>query len=290
MGNDDKIFFDPLLPYEDMRVPDKVLRSVVFLGMKNGDTQPRLAGTGFFVAVPTVNFHGLHHTYLVTAKHVYVKMKEAVEKGHAVFARQNLRNGNFYDTDLKDMSSWLFHPTESDRVDVAVRRAAIHENTVEDIPIIIDTFLSHKQLRAKGIGIGDEIFCPGLFHPVPGEKKKLPIVRVGNVAMMPEGREVYSPEFAGKIEAYLIESRSIKGLSGSPVFVRPSDDRFYGFGLISGHYDVKKQPDINNLLLDDEGLLNTGISIVTPAGKIIETLMQPELQKARQEMEQNSFE
>ena len=61
------------------------------------------------------------------------------------------------------------------------------------------------------------------------------------------------PFYNGLIEAYLIESRSIGGLSGSPVFVRPTITmqgqnekgelmmlsgvgRFYLFGSVIGHW------------------------------------------------------
>lgn len=65
------------------------------------------------------------------------------------------------------------------------------------------------------VGIGDEIFITGLFANYTGEHRNVPILRVGNLAAYPQERvQVQGVE----MDAYLIEARSIGGLSGSPVF------------------------------------------------------------------------
>jgi hypothetical protein len=48
-----------------------------------------------------------------------------------------------------------------------------------------------------------------------GDLKNVPIVRVGNLASYPS-EQIQTRAF-GRMEAYLIEARSIGGLSGSPV-------------------------------------------------------------------------
>jgi hypothetical protein len=58
----------------------------------------------------------------------------------------------------------------------------------------------------------------GLFTRFTGTTHLIPIVRTGNVAMMPRDRLPIAG--FGEMEAYLAEGRSIGGLSGSPVFVR----------------------------------------------------------------------
>jgi hypothetical protein len=40
----------------------------------------------------------------------------------------------------------------------------------------------------KGIGIGDDVFITGLFSFVAGVDKNLPVVRTGNLAMVPSER------------------------------------------------------------------------------------------------------
>jgi len=105
---------------------------------------------------------------------------------------------------------------------------------------------------------------------------------------MPE-EKIDTKEF-GSIEAYLIESRSIGGLSGSPVFVHLGQVRlidgqlkhatnnvgiFYLLGLIHGHFD--KNDQLDDFTIEDENVykINTGIAIVVPATKILEIINQP---------------
>lgn len=63
---------------------------------------------------------------------------------------------------------------------------------------------------------GDEISTVGLYNREVGEDRNVPIIRIGNIARLP-GEALRSR--SGEIRAYLIETRSILGLSGSPVFL-----------------------------------------------------------------------
>ena len=62
------------------------------------------------------------------------------------------------------------------------------------------------------------MFSVGLFTKYFGRSNLIPIVRTGNIAMMPK-EKVPLGSF-GLTDAYLIEGRSIGGLSGSPIFCR----------------------------------------------------------------------
>jgi hypothetical protein len=115
------------------------------------------------------------------------------------------------------------------------------------------------------------------------------------------GEKVEVKDF-GLIDAYLVEARSIGGLSGSPVFVYlgplriknrelqipPPSGKFRIFclmGLMHGHYDVKPLPDeIQADMLNKESV-NMGIAIVVPSSKILEVLDQPMLKKSREKEE-----
>ena len=81
-----------------------------------------------------------------------------------------------------------------------------------------------KVINDNAIGVGDEVFLTGLFANHIGQQRNLPIIRVGNIALMPE-EPVQHPSL-GPIDAYLIEARSIGGLSGSPVFVHLAPTSF----------------------------------------------------------------
>jgi hypothetical protein len=64
-------------------------------------------------------------------------------------------------------------------------------------------------------------------------------------------------------ELYLIEMRSIAGLSGSPVFAfSPITRTIFLIGIIHGHHSPK----------DDETTRNTGIALVTPIKKLLDIL------------------
>jgi hypothetical protein len=102
----------------------------------------------------------------------------------------------------------------------------------------------------------------------------------------------------GKIEAYLIESRSIGGLSGSPVFVylgnwrlidkkwrQASGFTFTLLGLMHGHWDID-EADIDVSIPDTnkQRSINMGMAIVIPVEKILETIKQPILLKKQREL------
>jgi hypothetical protein len=154
-------------------------------------------------------------------------------------------------------------------------------------------FLNETVIREEKIGTGDEVFMTGLFVHLAGKGRNIPIVRTGNLAMLPTERV---PTALGDMDAYLIEARSIGGLSGSPVFVRETinlktgDDEFlsglgpiYLLGVIHGHWDIP--PDAKNdiRVVDETGSVNMGVAIVTPASKLLDVINQDELMEARRQ-------
>ena len=147
------------------------------------------------------------------------------------------------------------------------------------------------------IGAGDEIFLTGLFSNHYGTKKNLPIIRTGHIALMPE--EKVHTDSMGDIDAYLIEARSIGGLSGSPVFVyispmRASDggvalgsQRFYWLGVMHGHWDIDESR-IDGQSMDTVGRsINMGIGIVVPATKVLEIINGEDFAKQREQARGN---
>jgi hypothetical protein len=148
----------------------------------------------------------------------------------------------------------------------------------------------------------------GLFRNHYGREQNVPIVRAGNIACM--RNEPVFTDYAGYIDAYLVEAHSISGLSGSPVFLAnhprvlrsPNDpekfihgfhgDRpaLYLMGLMHGHFDIKKLNE--DTVVDDERDttegINTGIGVVVPVEKIVETIRDhPDLANQRKEVIEN---
>jgi len=242
----------------------------------------QFGGTAFIFGVRMDERFFLAH--LVTAKHV----AEAIQPAEAVIAMNGkdgaplfLRTGD---------QQWFYHPTEKDAVDVAVMpfgSARFQEYDVEWLPE--DMFVTDKRIADFDIGLGDEIVIIGLFTRFFGKTRLIPLVRTGNIAMMPKDK-LPTRDF-GEMEAYLAEGRSIGGLSGSPVFVRNTvktpvqtpqgPGHVFGLGavhllgLMHGHWDLPVS------FSQQAEAVNMGVSIVVPAKKILETLYHPQLDAMR---------
>jgi hypothetical protein len=194
----------------------------------------------------------------------------------------------------KTDNNWYTHPDKS--VDVAVLPLSPLSVTWDlDIKALpVRGFLDRDGLESKQIGIGDEVFMPGLFTFAPGSKRILPILRHGNIAMLPDDHIQVDSGFS---EVYLIEARSMGGISGSPVFARRTvgiqtndaqgdagsimcgvSGEYYLIGLAHGHWDIRES-EINKAVFthNRQRGVNLGIAVVVPAHKILEVLNHPDL-------------
>jgi hypothetical protein len=234
---------------------------------------------------------------MVTARHVI----EGIEGlGHKTCViRMNTKSGEAVGYEVP-IDRWLFHPDESE-VDVAVFPYFL-STELDHLAIRDNTIIEDVNAREENIGLGDEVFVAGMFYDRIGNERNIPIVRVGNIAAMPHpGERVRT--LMGLIDAYLIEVRSLGGISGAPVFVnlgvtrnikgqiRHSQQEFspsYLIGLIHGHYDyrIKHTAGVDNEsegepgVIEREERINKGIAIVVPSNKILEVINQPVLKDA----------
>jgi hypothetical protein len=271
-----------------MRIPDEVRKSVAFIGYKwtNG---ARFAGTLFFVAVPIPDT-SLLATYAVTAKHVIDEIRR-LGMDEKAYIRANQKGGDAIIVE-SECNWWFNHPSDNS-VDVAVCGVTM-PNELDHKYLRVDSFVTDEVISKAKVGVGDDLFLTGLFVNHFGASKNVPIVRVGNIAAMPE--EPIATRSFGKIDAYLIEARSIGGLSGSPVFVLINTapqmgmtqaeyqwQQIYLLGLMHGHFDLPESKE--DLLVEDArglGNINVGIGIVIPAKKILEVLDHPRLKAQRE--------
>jgi hypothetical protein len=250
-----------------MRVPDSIRKCVAFIGYKLADGTPWFAGSGLFFGDDTTE---PKYAFIITAKHV---IKELQKRGLTeVWLRVNTRSGGC-DWTSTDLSKWSF--PEDASLDVAIYHGFPNDQTDHQI-LSRQLALTPTIAQKLNVGVGDEVFITGLFANYKGELRNVPIVRVGNLAAYPE--EQILAKCFGRMGAYLIEARSIGGLSGSPVFYHshsshksvfrpfaqkwfsPSEEQsFYLMGIVHGHYDQR----------DNIEKLNTGIAIVVPIGKIL---------------------
>ena len=283
LGDEPRYFITPSKDI-NMRVPDEIRQCVIYLGsptvMADGRDAMRPRGTGFFVSIPLrIEGSNTAYIYLVTAKHVADSLGDKPFK-----IRINTNDGRSMMVNSGDSLTWWTHPTES-TVDVAVFPWAPSRELYEYKSIPQSMLLTDAIIQSKSIGTGDEVFMTGLFIHLAGNARNLPIVRMGNIAMMPQ--ETVPTRF-GDIDAYLIEARSIGGLSGSPAFVRETVNfglgTFYLLGLMHGHWDIPPNVRDDSLAMDADdflGKVNLGIAVVIPAKKILEVLNHPGLVEMR---------
>lgn len=272
---------------DDMRVPDIVLRSVGFVGEIAGEGLARESvdhvGTGFVVSIPNATHPYLRTFCFVTAKHVLDDVTPGASLGVSVNKKEGGRRL------LQLEGGWQRHPDAT--VDLAA--AYISDPPPEIAAFGVEDFFNPED-KGNQIGVGDEVFFPGLFLPAPGTHSNTPIVRHGNLAMLPS--EQIQTRY-GYSDVYLVEARSIGGISGSPAWVRETlevrakrDDgrdvlaRCPGemklLGVMQTHWDVD---DINryDFQRDPRGV-NLGIAIVVPATKVLEVINLPEMLPRRE--------
>jgi hypothetical protein len=278
-----------------MRVPDLARNSVVFIG-KIADMGFVPYGTGFIVCRET---EGLFFNYIVTARHVLDLISGPEKDGNTTVAiRINLKAGGS-EVAPSALKLWHFHPGPKPRryVDVAVLPVPISPDLYDIARIPLnETVATPEIIKAEDIGVGTDVYITGLFTRHWGDVQNAPLVRCGNIARMVE-EPLYTPD--GYMYAYLVEAKSIGGLSGSPVFahmpairVQTFDDTnqaklflprasHYLLGMVQGHFVVENSED--TIIESDQriGQINTGIAVVIPVQSIIEAVDHPALLAAR---------
>lgn len=273
-----------------MNIPDEIRKCVVFLGYER-QGQFVAAATGFVIAQEE---HGMRLGFLVTAQHVVGGL---LAKGHDIWIRTNLKSG-LCEQQPVPAQIWHYHPNSPQGSDVAAAMVndwgdsdvhAIHINGPQG------AVASKEVMNSLQIGLGAEIAIVGLFRSHFGAEHNVPIVRAGNIAAFQD--EPIKTQYSGDIDAHLIEARSIGGLSGSPVFLtlppvrmlrvetgRPGHHRMqttftsgqgiFLLGLVHGHFDIN---NLNDDVSEGGGVggVNTGIGVVVPVEKIVETINEP---------------
>jgi hypothetical protein len=286
---------------EPLRIPDLIFKSTAFLvGLAaelQSETQYDLESSGFFFGVKSRLCPPYSFFYFVTTKHSIPAVQPAV--------RLTLKNG---DSAIAPLGRMFTHPTDP-YADVAVFE--FEHKPEYDILYLSDEDAKTKAMMAGlDIGVGDEVYYPGLFTLTQDERNKnQPILRHGNIAMLPQGKV---PTETGMMDAYLVEARSIGGISGSAVFVRRTASILWNFnpetarkdgieslhgltgevhliGMMHGHWDIKES-EINQARsrYANNGV-NMGVGIVIPINKILETINQPDAARLRDAEEQSYF-
>lgn len=262
-----------------MQIPDEIRKCIGFVAFDAPDHSKKVCGTVFYlgedISPPIIA------AYAVTARHVIEGIRRKAITDN-VFIRMNAVSGDKPLWLQTKVDEWIFHPDE--HVDVALHMHAPPADKFDLKLYPVDSCATPDVLIEHSIGVGDEVFLPGLFVRHYGQGRNIPIVRSGCIAAMPDEPVETA---MGPMEAYLIEARSIGGLSGSPVFAHlgvirqidgqimyaGSDEKggiYFLLGLMHGHWDLDAQITAESV--------NMGIGIVAPVTKVLEVITGSEVQ------------
>jgi hypothetical protein len=205
------------------RVDDRILDCVVYLypNIQAARDGERAGGSGFIVGIPfsidTPKFYWDSFPYSEMDSerwrwHFYAVTNAHVIRGNSPVIRVNTQDGN-HDIIPAESSAWTCHSNGDD-----VAAYSLEPSTKHDYSYVpIDLFVTQGRISHYGLGPGDDVFMVGRFINQEGRQRNRPLLRFGNVAMMPAD-DVKTKEGLQQ-ESFLIETRSLSGFSGSPVFI-----------------------------------------------------------------------
>lgn len=187
-------------------IPDYYLECVVFLYQSEkhalkGNTEG--GGTGFFVRVPLWSGGPQNDAvYIVTNKHC---------ARHCPTLRLRTKNNEWrYITPTR--KEWLDHP---DGDDLSAYAVELGPDFATPKGVTIRAADTREQVSAADIEHGADVFFAGRYTTLSGIAENTPMLRFGNLAMMPTPIDVGDGSYQ---ESFLVEARSRGGFSGSPVF------------------------------------------------------------------------
>ena len=276
----------------NMLVDEQFRKCVTFLFVDvidevNGEPKRIPAATAFFVGVPVDNEGSV--TYAITARHVV----DASRPHGSLYVRINTTSGGFQDFRAPQDAWVCHHSTDVAAIPVGLPSERFDLRTIPFSMLATDDYVIRQR-----IGAGDDVFFVGLFSEYAGQERNQPIIRFGNISLMPHEKIAVKlnpdSDATTLIDAYLVEARSWGGHSGSPAFIYYPPDREPGggivlggnlpalLGLVHGHYEIKQDVAfIGDILGSGKVPINAGMAVVIPAQKIIDTLMQEELVEER---------
>jgi hypothetical protein len=192
--------------------PDQLECAIYFYNSEeDAQNGVRYGACGFLVSYPGPA--GLRHLYAVTNKHV---VDGIYGKSHVL--RINTRDG--FGTLQTRREEWEF----ADHDDLAVIPLELGDE-YQISAIRVESFLGptkHTQPKnqfdpaAFQFSPGDEVVMIGRMVNHAGRQKNRPIVRFGNIAMMPDEDDPVELPIGPQV-AFLVDCRSLPGTSGSAV-------------------------------------------------------------------------
>ena len=210
------------------------------------------------------------YTYAITNSHIALNFP---------VIRVNVRTGGIEVIEL-NADNWTLHPESDDLAAYGIDLDDHHDYVF--IPND-DLFLTRDIIDKYNIGPGDDTFMIGRFVNHEGRQKNLPSIRFGNIAQMPY--ESIRLSSGIEQEAFLVETRSLGGYSGAPVFVQipPLSDRQNSnrrdfaplgpwlLGIDCGHLPLVEYVEDKESHRHPDGwrvIANSGMMIVIPSWRL----------------------
>jgi hypothetical protein len=292
-----------------VRFRDDLRKCVVFFGYADSDPHKdgiECIGTGFLI-----EYDGM--SYLLTAHHISHQLAD-----NPFLLRINKDDGSAEKIHI-DKAEWFFHPDKT--VDLAIAPFILDRKEGYDVVFLgMETLgMTKQQFEDEAIGVGDFTYTIGLFRLFSGRKKAIPLCHFGTIAMYPDDERIPIHDWRDatgrrliSVEGFMVESQSLSGLSGSPVFVRPQTTldptQAFGFsplptkrlkesplilwpkaqlrllGLWQGSWTAPPD-DLKAVQVGASGQVKVpvGMGIVVPCYKILELLETPEVKKNRED-------
>ena len=276
-------------------VPEEFQDAVLFLGCRRGGVDP--VGTAFYLtsstdwdseASPPDKIPSNYPTdperygWLVTARHVIEGIQESSEDGK-VLLMVNGRDGSRIDPYPEyDVANWIQIPNDDSGylADIALL-PFLRPEQFALTPIPIEASLTPSRMAHANINPGADVVYPSLYYQHSGKRRNIPLMRTGTLAAVADYEEpVYIEARSAEAFAHLVEARSNKGASGSPVFVvlppgrtfRHDDTKgtflrlstnteFYLLGVMITHFGMQDLRDLRELV-------NLGVSVVLDSSYI----------------------
>jgi hypothetical protein len=277
-----------------MRVDEKVLKSVVFVG---NETARGFVPNGTAVIGLVELDENSGNTVLITAAHVLNQIP-----GDTFSIRVNRKDGG---ADVRKISKKAAITFKDRAIDIAVVPDSLDPSIYDIAPFQVDSEKWLKALEAFGdAGPGDEVCVVGLYTTHYGHARNAPVVRIGHIAALPEEKVMTD---VGYVHAYLIECHSIAGLSGSPVYLSvpkmrvkngeiqfSNETNYLPLGILIGHHmikskeaqlavpqfqqapDEREQDESGEMPLDER---RTGFAVVLPINHVFDIFESDALKK-----------
>lgn len=277
------------------RIDDNILDCSIYLypSIQEAQGGEKSGGSGFLVSVPSETSKGRGYVYAVTNSHV-------IREAGSPIIRLNTKEGAMEILPI-DERAWVHHP-DGDDLAICQLRINTEKYRVKYLPISM--FMSQEIIAKEKIGAGDEVFMVGRFIGYDGKQQNTPTVRFGNIAI---GTVQPMPHPRGYLtDSFLIETRSLSGYSGSPVFVhilpfskRPEMEGWSAqrgpwlLGVDWGHehfFEKVLEQDGTETQEKRKVRTNSGITNVVPVWKLLELLNIKEFAEMRKREDERMAE